>query len=893
MGDEIPVGAPHDPDAKFTKGGAKDISGGPVKARRCTDICCVVLFLLHIIGFAIITFLGMQSGNPANLYKPRDFRGGYCGLTGLESAHKLLYTMNVSQTAGQAAFQLVCSSYSQKFLASQMSSQNYSSYLCACCAVPCGSCSLASGLQDLPSWSAVNSTVTARLAELTGVSSKLFSPSSSNAMSFSASTIWQQVSIYLIPSCMTGSCGLMNSLGNTSLRTYVYSPSPDVAWKQAWDHLLSDAAFGRLIRASFSFKALPLSLCPYPVMYCVPFPGVTFLDMPGDYCMPQLKSSVSSSLPAASAQALNGIGIASVQRQISESSLVDYAGAIMKSVDCFFVTSFFGFVIGLVFMVLLRWFVGVMTWIAILVILLLLLGAGAVSYIRSGQCADASFLQTGTSLTVAAVTSSQLVTGTALLETYSGNGADYRGFQSYTKTGKACQRWDARYPQNTSWTPKNYPKSGLTSNYCRNPTNASSIWCLTTDPTTKWELCTPIGVLQPACSSGYMVPSATMRQALQVVAYILWALSGVWLLLVLCLMSRIRLAIALNKVAAMFVYQTPFVLLVPIVQTVLGICWISVWMACASYQLSAVPDGYVPTASYATYAEAYGTADTAGACTGMWPAGSVWKDEAGCAMLSGQARCWRCFPPRYVLGGRMAYSIFTLLWNNALMVAVGQCIIAGAVASWFFTPRAAKGSQSSIRAAVWNALRYHFGSMAFGSLILAAVQFIRLVMYYFQKQAEAQKNKVMVLVLKVLGCCMWCVEKCIKFLNKNAYIQVAILGTPFCTSAKNAFFLMLRNALRFAVVASMGSVIYTIGVAFITVMTSASGYLILEALYPNISPIGPVISYVVVGIIIGMLYMNVYGMAVDASLQCFAAAEEMQDVETFVPKPLLNLVPKA
>jgi hypothetical protein len=31
-----------------------------------------------------------------------------------------------------------------------------------------------------------------------------------------------------------------------------------------------------------------------------------------------------------------------------------------------------------------------------------------------------------------------------------------------------------------------------------------------------------------------------------------------------------------------------------------------------------------------------------------------------------------------------------------------------------------------------------------------------------------------------------------RFLNKNAYIQTAIFGSSFCTSAKEAFFLILR-----------------------------------------------------------------------------------------------------
>ena len=39
---------------------------------------------------------------------------------------------------------------------------------------------------------------------------------------------------------------------------------------------------------------------------------------------------------------------------------------------------------------------------------------------------------------------------------------------------------------------------------------------------------------------------------------------------------------------------------------------------------------------------------------------------------------------------------------------------------------------------------------------------------------------------------------------RNAYIQIALMGTNFCTSAKKAFFLILRNAFRFGVVAVLG-----------------------------------------------------------------------------------------
>ena len=99
-----------------------------------------------------------------------------------------------------------------------------------------------------------------------------------------------------------------------------------------------------------------------------------------------------------------------------------------------------------------------------------------------------------------------------------------------------------------------------------------------------------------------------------------------------------------------------------------------------------------------------------------------------------------------------------------------------------------------------TASRYHLGTAAFGSLIIAIIQTIRAIIAYMQKHAKETKNKLMQYLLCILQCCMWCLEKCMKFINKNAYIQTAIYGYSFCKSARCAFFLILRNILRVAAV---------------------------------------------------------------------------------------------
>merc|ERR1719311_1692598 len=129
-------------------------------------------------------------------------------------------------------------------------------------------------------------------------------------------------------------------------------------------------------------------------------------------------------------------------------------------------------------------------------------------------------------------------------------------------------------------------------------------------------------------------------------------------------------------------------------------------------------------------------------------------------------------------------------------------------------------------------------------------------MMYAERQAKSQKNKVVQYILRCLVCLSWCLEKCIKYLNKNAYIQVALMGTNFCTSAWNAFNLLFRNALRFGTVAVLGCVIHIIGCIFIMASTTASGYLIITAMYPEVNPTLSLIFTVAISYLVGKLYMN-------------------------------------
>merc|ERR1711904_650519 len=161
---------------------------------------------------------------------------------------------------------------------------------------------------------------------------------------------------------------------------------------------------------------------------------------------------------------------------------------------------------------------------------------------------------------------------------------------------------------------------------------------------------------------------------------------------------------------------------------------------------------------------------------------------------------------------------------------------------------------------------------------IAVIQLVKYYLMYLSKQAEKQHNKLLSLIFKCLGYIVWCVEKCVKFLNKNAYIQIALLGKKFCFAAKDAFWLIFRNALRIAAAAMISPVINLLGFLIITLMTVFIGFCLLEVSGVSAkmsSPYGACFIYLVEGYVCGKLVMNVFGLAVDTVLQCFVADEEI------------------
>ena len=119
---------------------------------------------------------------------------------------------------------------------------------------------------------------------------------------------------------------------------------------------------------------------------------------------------------------------------------------------------------------------------------------------------------------------------------------------------------------------------------------------------------------------------------------------------------------------------------------------------------------------------------------------------------------------------------------------------------------------------IYLTFRYHTGTLAFGSLIIAIIKAIRTAIQYIEdkiKEKGADKGPVKVVVC-LCKCCLWCLEKFMKFINRNAYILTAVNGSNFCKSAKEAFHLILRNCVRVVVLDKVTDFLLFLGKLVVT-----------------------------------------------------------------------------
>ncbi|XP_003743359.1 choline transporter-like protein 2 [Galendromus occidentalis] len=232
------------------------------------------------------------------------------------------------------------------------------------------------------------------------------------------------------------------------------------------------------------------------------------------------------------------------------------------------------------------------------------------------------------------------------------------------------------------------------------------------------------------------------------------------------------------------------------------------------------------------------------------------------------------------------FNIFCSFWIVMFVGSFGYLVVAHAVARYFWTHKDAGTECMAVGASFGTAALYHTGTVAFGSLIVSIVSIVRIVLEWFQnKTKKSGDSSWLHKVAKCCSCCFFILEKFLKYINKNAFIMVAMYGKNFCRSAGKAFSLIVSNALRTLVVTKLTDFVIFIA-KFVTSATSAMIlYFVIQAeslqrplkIPPLFSVFVPVVATGIASFVVTSCFFNVYRSAVDTLFLCFLEDKKIND----------------
>merc|ERR1719171_83899 len=356
--------------------------------------------------------------------------------------------------------------------------------------------------------------------------------------------------------------------------------------QMTWDSLFINVLTDELHPVSPAMLSYAEADCPYPPSLCVPLNAMvedmqmTNIDAPGSegagFCVP----TVETAQKAANAAAMASEEVANaIPPDFAERSQ-DFVGAAVGELYVarwtFVIMAFVGLVIGVVYLVLMRYIVGPLVWISLTGVAVLLFAGAGLLYLQSIKCLEPP----------------------EAMATAGGGGNGTNGSRILRMTSYEFQ--------------KSYDFAARALSESTN--------------TTEEEAGHPFhGKCPDECLSGCEISSQLARQACVVGAAIIVGFALFYLCCLLCNYNRINLAIALNQVAAKFVAQQPYSLIIPPVQIIIVFLYLILWIFLTIMIVSYVPDYFQVDQGNFTYEEAYGIEATGWLSSGT--PGKCWEND--------------------------------------------------------------------------------------------------------------------------------------------------------------------------------------------------------------------------------------------------------------------------
>eukprot|EP00551_Chaetoceros_affinis_P003849 CAMPEP_0203633670 /NCGR_PEP_ID=MMETSP0088-20131115/764_1 /ASSEMBLY_ACC=CAM_ASM_001087 /TAXON_ID=426623 /ORGANISM="Chaetoceros affinis, Strain CCMP159" /LENGTH=499 /DNA_ID=CAMNT_0050487063 /DNA_START=19 /DNA_END=1518 /DNA_ORIENTATION=- len=213
--------------------------------------------------------------------------------------------------------------------------------------------------------------------------------------------------------------------------------------------------------------------------------------------------------------------------------------------------------------------------------------------------------------------------------------------------------------------------------------------------------------------------------------------------------------------------------------------------------------------------------------------------------------------------------LLLLFWTQQVFKNVVHTTVAGVVGTWYFDPEGATSCCSSaIFSSLYRSLTYSFGSICFGSLLVAIIQTLDAIVRSLRNERQnGEQNVGAALLLCCLDCLLSLLQGIIEYFNKWAFIYVGVYGYPFLTAGEKVMTLFQERGWTVVINDNLVRNALSLLSLVIALLSGVTSLLVS----PNNEPITFVAGFLV-GLLLSSTVMSIIDSAVSTIIVCFAEA---------------------
>ncbi|KAJ5588248.1 hypothetical protein N7537_010926 [Penicillium hordei] len=183
--------------------------------------------------------------------------------------------------------------------------------------------------------------------------------------------------------------------------------------------------------------------------------------------------------------------------------------------------------------------------------------------------------------------------------------------------------------------------------------------------------------------------------------------------------------------------------------------------------------------------------------------------------------------------GLVVYATFAMYWVSEWIKNTVHTTVAGVYGSWYFFSKSAGGMpKGSTRGAFRRATTYSFGSISFGSLIIAFINMLRQACSIAQRHEAGEGNIVGSIAIWVLGCFISLLDWLVTLFNRYAFCHIALYGKSYIPAAKDTWKMMRDRGIDALVQDCLMGPVLTMGSTFVAYVCALLAYLYLQFTNP-------------------------------------------------------------